>query len=412
MLNARTKVVVAAITAGVLIAAGCSKSSSNNSPTPTGPQPPLTIGISLSNSGDFSDPSAALKKGYDLWAEQVNKNGGILGRQVKLVYADDASSDTQVVTNYENFINKDKVDLVMGPFSTLLTAPAATRAARYNYAFIEPAGGGPLVFQAKLNNVFFAQPAPIVKCGDAYVAWIKSLPADKRPKTAAYPELDDPFAGPLAEAMRAQFEAMGIKTVYKQVYSSESADMTPIIAAVAAKNPDMVVSGTQYLDAYAQVKAMVQQNFSPKFLFMTNGAGAPTTFPQNVGAQNTEGIFSCGDWFPNSTANGNPDFVSAYIAKYGGTKYGIDPSSAEAYAAGQLLQDVAKSTGKIDNATIISALHSGTWPTVEGNLSWDQYGSPLGSDMAVEWISGKLLPVYPPEVALASPVYPKPPWGG
>src|ERR1700675_3091652 len=148
--------------------------------------------------------------------------------------------------------------------------------------------------------------------------------------------------------------------------------MTPIMAKVASKNPDMVVSGTQFLDAYAQVKAMIQENFSPKFLFMSNGAGSPTEFPSKVGASNTQGIFSCGDWFPDATANGNPAFVAAYIKAYGGDQYGIDSTSAEAYAAGQLLEAVAAKTNKIDNATIISTLHSGTWPTLEGNLSWDQ----------------------------------------
>ena len=80
--------------------------------------------------------------------------------------------------------------------------------------------------------------------------------------------------------------------------------------------------------------------------------------------------------------------------------------------ADPLDEQVAQKTGSIDNQTIISTLHSGSWPTIEGNLSWDQYGSPQGSDMLVEWIGGKLLPVYPADEALHDPVYPKPNWGG
>src|SRR5205807_5601654 len=126
-------------------------------------------GISLSSSGDFSDPSAAAKKGYELWAETTNASGGLLGRQVQLKIVDDASSPNQVVTNYQNLITKDHVDFVFGPFSTLLSAPAAKIANRYGYAFVEPAGGGPAVFQEKLTNVFFTQPAPIINCGDPFV---------------------------------------------------------------------------------------------------------------------------------------------------------------------------------------------------------------------------------------------------
>ena len=412
MAHGRVRSAVAALAVGLLVA-GCSsgggsKATISGSTATT----PIVVGISLSLSGDFSDPGNAAKKGYELWADTVNASGGILGRQVQLKIVDDASDTTQVVTNYQNLISKDKVDLVFGPFSTLLSVPAATVANRYHYAFVEPAGGGPAMFDAKLPNVFFVQPAPVVGCGQPFVNFILSLPASQRPTTAAYPSLDDPFAAPIADAMQAQFEAAGIRTVYQTLYPAETTDLTPIVAKVVAANPDMVVAGTQSEDAYSQVKAMVQAKFSPKFLFLANGANSPTEFPDKVGANNTQGVFSCGDWFPNSTANGNPAFVAAYTAKYGGTAFDIDSTSAEAFAAGQLIQAVAAKTGSIDNQTIISTLHSGTWPTLEGSLSWDQYGSPQGSDMLVEWVDGKLLPVFPADVALHAPVYPKPNWGG
>ncbi len=373
---------------------------------------PITIGISLSFSGDFSDPGKAAKRGYLLWQSVVNAHGGILGRQVKLKIVDDASSPNQVVTNYQNLINRDHVDLVFGPFSTLLTAPAARIANRYGYAFVEPSGGGPAVFQEKLPNVFFAQPAPVINCGDPFTKFLLSLPKAQRPKTAAYPSLDDPFSSPIADRMRGQFQAAGIKTVFKTIYPPETTDLTPIVEKVASSHPDMVVAGTQSEDAYAQVKAMVQLKFNPKFLFLSNGASSPTEFPDKVGRANTTGIFSCGDWFPNSNAPGNTQFISAYLKKYGGNAYGIDSGSAEAYAVGQIVAAAAKKTGSIDNKTIIKTLHSGKWPTVEGYLSWDKYGSPQGSDILVEWIGGKLLPVFPASVALHKPVVPKPSWKG
>jgi branched-chain amino acid transport system substrate-binding protein len=414
MAHGRSKLVLAAALTVVLLAA-CS-SSSSNSPSAggssTGSTEPIVIGISLSQTGDFSDPGKAAERGYQLWADTVNANGGIMGRQVELKIADDASDPNQAVTNYQNFISKDKVDLVFGPFSTLLSVPSAQIANRYGYAFVEPAGGGPDMFAAKLPNVFFVQPAPVLACGQPFVDWVLSLPKDQQPKTAAYVSMDDPFASPIADEMQKQFEAAGIKTVYKTIYPPETTNMTPIVSAAASKNPDMWVGGTQSADAYAQVKSMISLNFNPKFLYLSNGASSPTEFPSKVGPKNTQGIFSCGDWFPNSDAPGNQDFISAYTAKYGGDAFGIDSTSAEAYAVGQLIQAVADKTGSIDNATIIKTLHSGSWPTVEGNLSWDQYGMPQGSDMLVEWIDQKLVPVYPPDVALQDPVYPKPNWAG
>jgi branched-chain amino acid transport system substrate-binding protein len=410
----RTRWIVAVgMVFGLLTACTSSGSSTpSGSTSASGSTQPLVIGISLSQTGDFSDPGKAAERGYQLWADNVNANGGILGRQVELKIADDASDPNQAVTNYENFISKDHVDLVFGPFSTLLSVPSAQIANRFGYSFIEPAGGGPDMFAAKLPNVFFVQPAPVLACGDPFVQWVLSLPASQRPKTAAYVSLDDPFASPIADSMQKQFEAAGIKTVYRTVYPPETTNFNSIVSVTAAKNPDMWVGGTQSDDAYGQVKSMISLKFSPKFLYLSNGANSPVEFPSKVGAQNTQGIFSCGDWFPNSNANGNKEFIAAYVKKYGGNAYGIDSTSAEAYSAGQLLQQVATKTGSVDNKTIIATLHGGTWPTVEGNLSWDQYGAPQGSDMLVEWIDQKLLPVYPASVALHSPVYPKPNWAG
>jgi branched-chain amino acid transport system substrate-binding protein len=259
----RPAVAVGALALLTVMLAACS--SKTPAATPSGSGPPLVIGVSVSLTGDFADSGKAVQNGYNLWAAAVNAKGGILNRKVEMKFADDASSPTQVVTNYQNFINKDKVDLVFGPFSSLLTVPASQVAKRYGYAFLESAGGGPSVFDQKLNNLFFVQPAPVVKSGEVFANWVLSLPADQRPKTAAYAELDDPFAAPIAETIRAKFEAAGIATVYKQVYPAETQDFSSIMSKVATAKPDVLVSGTQSDDAYGQVKSLVQLKFSPKF---------------------------------------------------------------------------------------------------------------------------------------------------
>ncbi|HEY2644098.1 MAG TPA: amino acid ABC transporter substrate-binding protein [Galbitalea sp.] len=397
---------------GALLVAALALTGCTTAPKTSTSKSPLKIGISLSLTGDFSDSGKAAERGYALWASEANKAGGVLGRKVALTIVDDASSPDQVVTNYTNLITQDKVDIVLGPFSSLLTVPASRVAARYHYSFIEPAGGGPAVFAQKLTNLFFVQPAPTTEGGNVFANYILSLPADQRPKTAAYAKLDDPFSAPIADNIQKRFEAAGIKTVYDQTYPAETADMTPIIAGIAAKNPDVVVGGTQEADAFAQIKAMIQQKFNPKWLYESNGANSPGDFPAAVGAANTEGVFSSADWYAESPAPGSKAFIAAYTAKYGGTADQIDPTSAEAYSAGTLLQEVAKKTGKIDNATIIKTLHSGVWPTLVGNLKWDQYGAPQGAYLLIQWINQKLTTVYPANKAQSSPVAPKPNWAG
>jgi branched-chain amino acid transport system substrate-binding protein len=408
----RSGVGVFATVVALGLAACASGTNNSGASAPAKAGTPLVIGASVSLTGDFADSGKAVQRGYELWANQVNASGGILGRKVTMKIVDDASSPTQVVSNYQNLINRDKVNLVVGPFSSLLTVPASQVANRYGYSFLEPAGGGPAVFAQNLHNLFFVQPAPTTKSGDVFADWILSLPASSRPKTAAYTELDDPFAAPIAENIRVRFEAAGIKTVYKQVYPAETQDFSAIMSKVVAANPDVLVGGTQNNDAYAQVKTLVQLKFSPKFMFLSNGANSPLEFPSKVGPQNTQGIMSAGDWFPGSTATGSAEFTAAYIKAYGGSAETIDNSSAEAYGVGQVLQAVAAKTGKIDNATIIATLHQGTWPTLLGNLSWGPNGAPSGSFNLIQWQGGKLVPVYPMAIAQAKPIYPKPNWGG
>ena len=130
----------------------------------------------MSLTGDFSGDGKALVQGYDLWAQDENAKGGLLGHHVTMKYVDDASSTPQVVTNYQNLITQDKVALVFGPFSSLLTIPASTVTDRFGYAFPEPAGGGPSVFNRGMHSLFFVQPAPVEDNLVSFTQWVLSLP--------------------------------------------------------------------------------------------------------------------------------------------------------------------------------------------------------------------------------------------
>src|SRR3982074_2673112 len=163
---------VSMIAAGfALILSACGSSANNVSGSPA-PAAPITIGVSVSLSGDFSGDGKALQQGYDLWAQDVNATGGLLGHRVTMKYVDDASSTQQVVTNYQALITQDRVALVFGPFSSLLTIPASPVTDRYGYAFPEPAGGGPAIFKLALHSIFFVQPAAVEDNLVSYTKWL------------------------------------------------------------------------------------------------------------------------------------------------------------------------------------------------------------------------------------------------
>ena len=375
------------------------------------PASPITIGVSVSQSGDFAGDGKALIQGYDLWAQDENAKGGLLGHKITMKYVDDASSTQQVVTNYQALITQDRVALVFGPFSSLLTIPASTVVARYNYAFPEPAGGGPHVFDRGLTNIFFVQPAAVEDNLVSYTKWLLGLPADQRPGSVAYATQDDPFTQPQVDKAKSLLEAAGVKTAYYKVYPAETTDFTPIALNVVHSRADAVVLGTQLPDAVAFAKTFIQQHYNPKTLIETTGPDQGADFSNKLGT-NTEGIMVPAGWTANAKAYGNDKFVSEFIAKYGGKAADISADAAEAYSVGQVVDAAATKANSIENAKLITTLHSGTYQTIQGPMSFDSSGKPQGGvGVYIEqWQNGAAIFVYPTSVAAAQPEYPKKPW--
>ena len=186
-----------ALAAAALLAAGCG-GSDNGGGSGSDSSKPIRIGASLPLTGDFSEPGKAAQQGYQVWQKMVNDQGGLLGRKVQVVVRDDASDQNTVVSDYNALISRQKVDMLLGTFSSLLNLPASTVAERNRKLYVEPAGGAPEIFSRGYKHLFFAQQATADHQGDVFAEYILSLPPSERPKTAAYPSLDDPFALPVA----------------------------------------------------------------------------------------------------------------------------------------------------------------------------------------------------------------------
>jgi branched-chain amino acid transport system substrate-binding protein len=405
--------IVGVLIAALFVLSACGSTSTSGATPTSQPKTPIKIGISLSLSGDFSADGQAFMQGYQLWAKTVNAAGGILGRQVTLDIVSDASSTTQVVTNYRKLITVDKADVVFGPFSTLLTKPASVVANSFGYAMIEGAGGGPSVFTQGLNNIFDVS-APVANLLVSFTQYLLSLPPGQKPATAAYATQDDPFTQPQVDTARKLLEAGGVKTVYNKVYPSESTDYTPIAQGMIASKADVIVTGTLLNDIVAYIQAFKQQHYNPKAIIATAGPDQGKQFTDAIGGVNqAEGVFvPNGGWYPTINTYQNAKMVSDYLAQYGGTADGISSDVAEAFAVGQVFQQAATKAGSIDNAKIIAELHSGdTFQSVQGDVKFDATGqNTLGTGYLFQWQKGSLVSVYPANQATASPEYPKPNW--
>jgi branched-chain amino acid transport system substrate-binding protein len=357
--------------------------------------------------GDFSEPGTAAKLGYELWVEEINNAGGLLGRQVEFVLYDNASDPDTAVADYERLITEDKVDLVVGPFSSRLVIPTSEVAAKYGYAFPEPAGGAPGVFDRGLTNIFFCQPAPGADQAIPFANYILGLPEDVRPTTFAVVSMDDPFNLGVVEAAETLLTEGGLTSVMKEIYPPDTKDFSSIAAKVAEADPDLILGGTIFEDSVGQIQAYMQAGYQPRGAFFTTGPSLPKEFSEALGPA-TEGVFAAMSWYEESTTETNPEFVAAFHAKYGADPIAED--SANAYTVGQVLQQAVESTQSVDNAKLIAEMHSATFTTVVGPLKFDEVGRPQGSFMILQWLGGKMTIVYPDFAQQAEPVWPKPEW--
>src|SRR5215212_7099823 len=244
---------LAAVVSLGLAACGSDSSSGGSSDSGGGE---LTIGASLPLTGDFSEPGSAAKQGYQVWQAITNDNGGLLGKQVKLTIKDDASNQNTIVSDYNALISQDNVDLLLGTFSSLLNLPASAVAEKNQMVYVEPAGGSPEMFSRGFEYLFFAQQATANLQGKVFAEYIANLPEDQRPKTAAYPTIDDPFAAPAVDGIREIVEDAGVETVYQETYAIDTRNFDTIAIAMKNENPDLVVSGAVFEDGVGLIRSM------------------------------------------------------------------------------------------------------------------------------------------------------------
>ncbi|GAA5131120.1 amino acid ABC transporter substrate-binding protein [Pseudonocardia adelaidensis] len=373
------------------------------------PSEPITIGISLPLTGDFSEPGKGVQRGYEAWADAVNSTGGLLGRQVELRILDDQSNADRVVADYESLIAQDQVDLVFGPFSTRLVVPSARVAKEYGMLFVEPAGAAAEVFEQGFDNLFYAAPAIADDHYNHLAEAIIAMPEGQRPQTAAYAAMDDPFAQGTAYGLKAKLEAVGIRTVVDEVYPPNTTDFSSIAAQIADSRADVVVGGTQYQDAVNLIVALQQLAYQPKLAAFTTAPTNPE-FSAAIGSR-TEGILSPTGYTTAAPFPSNVEFVQRYTAAHGTPP---TEDEANAYTTGQVVAAAVQAVGCAEQGEcqqrLVDWLRTNTVDTVVGPLNWDAQGRPQSAHLIQQYVDGQIRIVLPKDTAEAEFTYPKASW--
>jgi branched-chain amino acid transport system substrate-binding protein len=348
---------------------------------------PIKIGYSMSLTGGLAPNGKSALLAQHIWEEETNAKGGMLGRPVKLVYYDDKSSPSEIPSIYTKLLDIDKVDLIIGAYGTALTAPAMPIVIQRNKTFI-----GLLALavnsEFKYPNYFAMIPSgPDAKAAFTRGFFDAVLPQNPKPQTVAIVAADQEFSRNAADGARQNAIQSGLKLVYERTYPPATADFAPVVRALAAANPDLVVVCSYPPDSVGMVRAVNELGFKPKAI---GGAmvGLQSTAAKAQLGPLLNGFINYEFWLPVPKMQfpGVADLVSRYQAQ--AAAEGVDPLGYYmppwAYAQLQVLQQAVEATRTLDDARLADYIRGHLFTTVVGDVRFGAEG---------EWASSRVLQV-------------------
>lgn len=352
----------------------------------TAQEEPIKIGFSMTLTGGLAGAGKPALIAMEIWRDDINEAGGLLGRPVEFVYYDDQTNPSEVPSIYSKLIDVDEVDLVVSSYGTNLIAPAMPIIMRKGMVFMA-------LFGLDVNTQFgYDRYFQIMPAGEPNPKsnWSKGffdIAAANGIKTIALVGADAEFAQNAVSGARENAEAAGLEIVYDESYKPGTSDFTPIIRAIKATNPDAVFVGSYPPGTVGMVRAANELGLDTK-LFGGGMVGAQyATIQESLGSM-LNGIVNYDFWVPEPTL----DFpgVEEFLAKYqkAAEGQGIDPLGhylpPYAYAYLQVLGDAVNSVGEIDQEKIASYIRENEFETVVGKVSFGEKG---------EWAKPRVLQV-------------------
>ncbi len=354
---------------------------------------PLKIGFSMALTGPLAGAGKAALIAMQIWKDDVNKKGGLLGRQIEFVYYDDATSPSKVPGIYSKLLNVDKVDLVVSSYGTNEISPAMPIVMRKGLVFMALFG---LAVNDKFSydRYFQIMPAgPVPK--DDWSRGFFNLAMEQSPKPTSIALLseDADFALNAVAGARRHAKRLGIKILYDKTFPFGSPDVTSVMRAIKAVNADLVYIGSYPGGSVGLVKAANELGLKAK---MFGGGMVGLQFAgiqKNLGPM-LNGIVNYDFWVPEPTLNfpGVKGFLKKYQA--GAKGKGVDPFGHYlppfAYAYLQVLGDAVTAVGSLDQKKIAAYIHKTTFTTVVGPVKFGANG---------EWAKTRTLQVQFRDVA-------------
>ena len=346
----------------------------------------IKIGFSTSLTGGLASSGKANLLAQQIWQEKVNAAGGLLGRQVDLVYYDDQSKADTVPGIYAKLLDVDKVDLLMGAATNLIVAAMPEIMQHQKMVVVLLALGSndefkyPRYFQ---TGAWGPDTKGVIS--NAFFEVAKGI--SPRPKSVAIVGADADFSNNAMTGARANAKKDGLNIVYDRTYPPGTTDYTPIVRAIQAANPDLVFVASYPLNSVGIVRAATELGLKARMFGGAMVGLQYATFLQQL-SEKLDRVVNYHLYVPGPTMNfpGIEDFLKIYQAR--AAAQGTDPlgfyQPPFAFAAMQVIEQAVKATHSLDDGKLADYIHKNEFNTIVGNIRFDAKG---------EWATPRLLMV-------------------
>lgn len=339
---------------------------------------PFTIGFGMALTGGLAPNGKAALLAMQIWEQDINAKGGLLGRPVKLVYYDDQSNPSSVPGLYTKLLDVDKVDIVVSGYATNMVAPAMPVVMQHDRTFFSLLGLA-VNTEFKYGRYFSITPTGGPKPKEAFAEGFFAVASEQTPKpqTLAITGADAEFPRNALDGVRAQAKQYGLKIVYDKTYPPTTADFTPIVRAVAATNPDIFFAASYPPDSVGIIRATHEIGFKPK-MYGGGMVGLQATAIKTQLGPLLNGIVVYDFWLPwaGFASDEGREFIKKYQAK--SAEVGVDLLGYYlppfGYALMQVVEQAVKATGGSDDAKLAEFARKNTFKTVVGDIKFNAEG--------------------------------------
>ena len=348
--------------------------------------PPIKIGFGIELTGALTSSGNAHLIAKQIWAEEINAKGGLLGRPVQLIFYDNQTNASTMPGIYTKLLDVDKVDLLMGAATNMIVAamPVAMQRNKMVMTLLALASNDAFNYPRYFHSAPFGPEAKLVHARNFFET-AKLL--NPRPQTVALVGADAEFSGNAIKGARDLAKEYGLRIVYDRSYPPATTDFGPIVRAIAATNPDIVFVASYPVDSVGMVRAARELGLKAK---MFGGAmvGLQYAGIRSQLADQLNGVVNYELWVPSPKMKfpGIDEFLQKYQPR--AKEKGVDPlgyyQPPFAYAAMQVLEQAIKATGSVDDAKLSDYMHKNKFSTIVGEFSFDRRG---------EWSTQRVLMV-------------------